>query len=42
MPGGAESIALKPIVGNKVTTVLKRGGKEIGSSEIPRMARSPL
>ena len=34
LPGGADSITFKPIAGNKVTTTLKKGGKEIGSAEI--------
>jgi len=34
LPGGADSITFKPIAGNKVSTALKKGGKEIGSAEI--------
>jgi hypothetical protein len=34
MPGGADSIAIKPISGNKSTAVLKKGGKEVASSEV--------
>ena len=33
MPGGADTIALKRINANKVVATLKKGGKQIGTSE---------
>jgi hypothetical protein len=34
MPGGADTIAIKRVAPNKTTAVLKKGGKEVGTSEI--------
>lgn len=34
MPGGADSVSLGKISGNKSSGILKKGGKEIGKSEV--------